>query len=178
MSAALHVHGTARTKLLRSRNDIIDPTTQPNAVDLPAATVYEIKNAAVMFDEDGTRHVTTSKIPVMPSPETGRITLQGGKFYEIFTGWDVEIASGELGYCVGRSTFTRNGAIFTGGIYDSGFKGPVAFCVYVHPAAEFQIVPRRTFMVQFIILSSETIAQYDGYYQLLTEKQLQQERAA
>ena len=131
---------------------------QPNAVDLRLGKVFAIKSAVFMIDENQKVHRGSS--PIEPQAD-GYYHLQPG-CYEVIMENEIEVAEGEAGWVITRSTLNRNGVFLTSGLYDSGYHGVMAGVMHVNGGV-MKIKP-GTRIGQYLNFKSETIRMYDGDY--------------
>lgn len=81
--------------------------------------------------------------------------------YEICFENQINVAEGEVGWVITRSTLNRNGAFITSGLYDSGYNGPMAGALHISiPTA----IKKGTRIGQYLIMSSESEGVYNGDY--------------
>ena len=74
----------------------------------------------------------------------------------------VQVAEGEAGFVITRSSLNRNGVFLTSGLYDSGYHGSMAAVMHVN-VGRMKIKP-GTRIGQFLLFKSETLNMYDGSY--------------
>ena len=130
----------------------------PNAIDLRLKKIYHVNPDVFIIDEDKKTHRTTSELELSSD---GYYTLVPGS-YEFITDSEVNIAEGEAGWVVPRSTLNRNGVFITSGLYDSGYKGIVAGAIHVN-CGPMKVKP-GTRIAQFLLFSAQSLSQYDGDY--------------
>ena len=131
---------------------------QPNAVDLRLGKIFQIKNREFIIDE--TQKVHRGSVPIDVRSD-GYFHLEPG-CYEVIMENEIEVAEGEAGWVITRSTLNRNGVFLTSGLYDSGYNGVMAGLLHVHhgPAT----IQRGSRVGQFIMFEAETLSLYDGDY--------------
>ena len=131
---------------------------QPNAVDLRLKKVFTIQPDVFIIDEDQKKHRSTIELKY---DDHGYFTLAPGK-YEIVMENEIEVADGEAGWVITRSTLNRNGVFITSGLYDSGYKGVIAGVLHVNVGPMKVAVGTR--IAQFILFEAEALHSYDGDY--------------
>lgn len=131
---------------------------QPNAIDLKVESLMQIDDTMFTIDEDKKEHRGSKSVPT----KDGYWQLEAGKRYEVIFEGVVDIAEGEAGWVITRSTLNRNGLFLTSGLYDSGYKGVMAGCLHVTsgPAQ----IKKGTRLGQFILFTAESLSSYDGDY--------------
>ena len=131
---------------------------QPNAIDLKVESLMLIDDSTFTIDEEKKLHRGSKPVPT----KDGYWQLEAGKRYEVIFEGIVDIAEGEAGWVITRSTLNRNGLFLTSGLYDSGYKGVMAGCLHVTsgPAQ----IKKGTRLGQFILFTAETLSTYDGDY--------------
>lgn len=165
----VHIAGSEATSFLDSTDA---KCICPNAVDLRLTQAFKIRDYAFILDEDVRVHRGAE--PVEPGPH-GYLNLTPGS-YEVILGGTVTIGPDEAGFVIPRSTLNRNGVFLTSGLYDSGYKGPMAACMHVN-CGEFK-VKLGTRLGQFVLFKAESLKQYDGSYgyDVNGNKKIQQEK--
>lgn len=138
--------------------NIVEDHIQPNAYDVRLAKVFRIADEPFIITEEGKEHRGGDEVKV---GEDGFLRLRPG-YYDVLFDHKVEIAEGEAGYLIQRSTLNRNGCFVTSGLYDSGFKGYVAGCLHV--TTGMMITKPGTRLAQFILTEADTGHAYDGSY--------------
>lgn len=132
---------------------------QPNAIDLKVESLKLIDDTTTfVIDEDKKLHRGSKPV----STEGGYWTLESGKRYEVIFEGIVNIAEGEAGWVITRSTLNRNGLFLTSGLYDSGYKGVMAGCLHVTSGPA--LIKKGTRLGQFILFDAESLSSYDGDY--------------
>lgn len=131
---------------------------QPNAVDLRLGKVFAIKHKEFVIDE--TQKVHRGSKPVDVGAD-GYYHLDPG-CYEVIMENEIEVADGEAGWVITRSTLNRNGVFLTSGLYDSGYHGVMAGVMHVN-GGPMKIKP-GTRIGQYITFDAETVRMYDGDY--------------
>ena len=131
---------------------------QPNAIDLKVESLRLINDDLFTIDEEHKEHRGSSSVRT----EEGYWRLEAGKRYEVIFEGIVDVAEGEAGWVITRSTLNRNGLFLTSGLYDSGYKGVMAGCLHVTsgPAR----IKKGTRLGQFILFDAESLSSYDGDY--------------
>ncbi|CAL9961629.1 hypothetical protein VPHD479_0062 [Vibrio phage D479] len=140
--------------------NIVEDHIQPNAYDVRLAKVFTISDAPFVITEDMKEHRGGKEI--IPG-EDGFIRLPPGR-YDVLFDHKVQIAEGEAGWLIQRSTLNRNACFVTSGLYDSGFNGYVAGCLHVTQG--MMITKPGTRLAQFVLTEADTGHAYDGSYGL------------
>jgi deoxycytidine triphosphate deaminase len=131
---------------------------QPNAIDLKVESLMLIDDSTFTIDEEKKQHRESKSVPT----KDGYWQLEAGKRYEVIFEGIIDIAEGEAGWVITRSTLNRNGLFLTSGLYDSGYKGVMAGCLHVTsgPAQ----IKKGTRLGQFILFEAESLSSYNGDY--------------
>lgn len=149
---------------LSSLTGVQSGDTQPNAVDLRVAKVFEIDSSQpFIIDEDRKVHRGSKPLEadvIMDGKPYWR--LEAGKSYEFIMENIVTVADGEAGWVITRSTLNRNGIFITSGLYDSGYSGSMAAVAHIRVGDAF-IMP-GTRVGQYVSVEAETLHSYDGDY--------------
>ena len=133
---------------------------QPNAVDLKVQKILSIEENEFLIDEDQKIHRGSQEVQVQAD---GYFHLSPGS-YEIVMENIIEVAEGEAGFVITRSTLNRNGVHITTGLYDSGYHGMMAAVMHVN-CGVMKIKP-GTRVGQYLNFQAETLSLYDGDYGL------------
>ena len=133
---------------------------QPNAVDLKVQKILSIEENEFLIDEDQKIHRGSQEVQVQAD---GYFHLPPGS-YEIVMENIIEVAEGEAGFVITRSTLNRNGVHITTGLYDSGYHGMMAAVMHVN-CGVMKIKP-GTRVGQYLNFQAETLSLYDGDYGL------------
>jgi len=138
--------------------NVQEEDVQPNAVDLRLGKVFRILENWFIIDEKQKLHRGSKEIQ---PDEEGYYNLEPGH-YEVIMENEIEVAEGEAGFVITRSTLNRNGVFLTSGLYDSGYQGVMAGVMHVH------IGPMRiqsgTRIGQYLSFTAEALHKYDGDY--------------
>jgi deoxycytidine triphosphate deaminase len=148
------ISSTTRTTF----TDVDETMVSSNAIDLRLGRVFAIQPDVFLIDENRKKHRPT--VEVHPDGE-GYFTLPPGS-YEVVMQNSVNVADGEAGWLIARSTLNRNGVFITSGLYDSAFSGPVAGVMHVTTGAMKVQVGTR--IAQFLVLEAEMVKRYSGDY--------------
>lgn len=140
--------------------NIVAKDIQPNAVDLKVQKILSIEENEFLIDEDQKIHRGSQEVQVQ---EDGYFHLSPGS-YEIVMENIIEVAEGEAGFVITRSTLNRNGVHITTGLYDSGYHGMMAAVMHVN-CGVMKIKP-GTRVGQYLNFQAETLSLYDGDYGL------------
>lgn len=148
-----------------SLSKFTDVQIQPNAIDLRIDKVFKINPRTVFsISEEGKSHRETTPVePTMYAEkyfEEEWFELDAGQ-YEIIMEGIIDIAEGEAGWVITRSSLNRNGVFITSGLYDSGYTGVMAGCLHVPGKTRIR---RGTRVGQFLLFDAENLTMYDGSY--------------
>lgn len=155
-------NSNSRLIRIRDAKEVVgfdEEQVQPNAIDLKVESLMLIDDQTTfVIDEDKKLHRGSKPVPT----KDGYWQLEAGKRYEVIFEGVVDIAEGEAGWVITRSTLNRNGLFLTSGLYDSGYKGVMAGCLHVTsgPAQ----IKKGTRLGQFILFTAESLSSYDGDY--------------
>lgn len=134
--------------------------TQMNAVDIRIKSAYRINSEdSFVIDEQTKKHRSVERID--PN-EDGFFEFEGGGTYQIEFDHYVEIAEGEAGWIIPRSTLNRNGIFLTSGLYDSGFSNTIG--AVLHNRSGVAFIAENTRVGQFVLANAETLKLYVGEY--------------
>lgn len=89
--------------------------------------------------------------------------LNYGRPYEFICHELIRVPNNYVALLIVRSTFNRQGAFITTGLYDNGFAGKVGGVLHIMARSIFLDENQR--IGQVIFMQSESLAQYDGQYQ-------------
>lgn len=148
----------ASDKSLSNLTAVQPQDIQPNAVDLRLGKVFKIKPNVFSIDEEKKQHRGSTE---MKLEADGYYFLQPGS-YEVIMENEIEVAEGEAGWVITRSTLNRNGVFITSGLYDSGYHGVMAGVMHVN-IGPMRIKP-GTRIGQYLNFKSETLRMYAGDY--------------
>ena len=151
----LHPNGQAKTKL----TEVDEAMEQMHCLDVRIAKLYEL-HGDFALSEDVKVH--RSQIEVHPD-ESGWFNLKPNTTYAFDTKHKVEMAKGEAGWIISRSTLTRNGLLAGSALYDSGYNGGVNGFISNNSLNKARIKV-DTRVGQFIIVKADTIKLYEGEY--------------
>ena len=151
-----HIMGmTSRSTLTNvQENDI-----QPNAVDLRLDKVFKIKSDVFEISNEYKKHRGT-EYELKPDHQ-GYFVLEPGD-YEVVMENIINVAEGEAGWVITRSTLNRNGLFITSGLYDSGYHGVMAGVLHVTVGQAR--IKKGTRVGQYLSFDSESLSSYDGDY--------------
>jgi len=141
-----------------SLSNVQEGDVQPNAVDLRLGKVFRIKENIFTIDETQKDHRGSEEVEV---GNNGYYNLAPGH-YEVIMENEVNVAEGEAGFVITRSTLNRNGVYLTSGLYDSGYNGVMAGVMHVN-VAPMRIKP-GTRIGQYLSFTAESLHKYDGDY--------------
>lgn len=131
---------------------------QPNAIDLRLKKVFDIQSNVFTIDEETKAHRGSQEL--QPDHD-GYFNLPIGS-YEVVMENEINVAEGEAGWVVTRSTLNRNGVHITSGLYDSGYNGVIAGVLHVNVAPMRVKVGTR--IAQFLLFEAESLHKYNGDY--------------
>lgn len=134
---------------------------QMNAVEVVVDKVFQLEGM-LEISETMRNSAKQIEIPWIKDDHGEYVMLQGNRSYPFDSTSYVEVAEGECGILIGRSTFNRNGAWIVSGLYDSGFKNTVG--AVIHTTNPIKLY-RGTRIAQFLICDAETYSTYNGIYQ-------------
>jgi deoxycytidine triphosphate deaminase len=131
---------------------------QPNAVDLRLGKVFKINTTDFLIDE--TQKVHRGSVEVQPQSD-GYYHLAPGS-YEVIMENEINVAGGEAGFVITRSTLNRNGVFLTSGLYDSGYNGVMAGVMHVNVSK--MLIKPGTRVGQYLSWKAQSVSMYDGDY--------------
>lgn len=129
-----------------------------NAVDIRLDRVFHVSDSLFTIDEEQKQHRARKELE---PDQDGYFNLSVG-VYDILTSTEVNVADGEAGWPVIRSTFSRNGVYLTSGVYDAGYQGPIGAALHVTCGPVK--IKHNTRIAQFLLFEAETLKLYDGDY--------------
>ena len=151
-----HIMGMmSRSTLTNVQNDDV----QPNAVDLRLDKVFKIKKDVFEISNEYKKHRGT-EYELKPDSQ-GYFVLEPGD-YEVVMENIINVAEGEAGWVITRSTLNRNGLFITSGLYDSGYHGIMAGVLHV--GIGIARIKKGTRIGQYLSFDAEALHQYDGSY--------------
>lgn len=154
----IHIKGSSETVVTEVSEDMV----QPNAIDVKINRVYQLLSAAAIPKEGKTAPADVKEIAC----DDSFFYLHPG-VYSFDAAHEVEMAEGEVGFLIPRSSLTRNGVDIRSGLYDSGYKGGINGLLVVHNSINIEKGAR---VAQFVICKAEAVAQYNGQYQKKEEQ--------
>lgn len=155
----IHIKGKSKTEL----SSVQEVDIQPNAIDLRLGKIFKIKNSEFIIDEEQKIHRGSEEVTLN---EDGYYHLEPGS-YEVIMENIINVAEGEAGFVITRSTLNRNGVFITSGLYDSGYNGVMAGVMHVN-CGLMKIKP-GTRIGQYLCFEAESLHKYDGDYGLNKE---------
>ena len=156
-----HIMGMmSRSTLTNVQNDDV----QPNAVDLRLDKVFKIKKDVFEISNEYKKHRGT-EYELKPDSQ-GYFVLEPGD-YEVVMENIINVAEGEAGWVITRSTLNRNGLFITSGLYDSGYHGVMAGVLHV--GIDVARIKKGTRIGQYLSFDAEALHKYDGDYGLAKE---------
>lgn len=120
----IHIKGKSKTEL----SNVQGVDVQPNAIDLRLGKIFRIKDSEFTIDEEQKIHRGSEEISLS---DDGYFHLEPGS-YEVIMENIINVAEGEAGFVITRSTLNRNGVFITSGLYDSGYNGVMAGVMHVN----------------------------------------------
>lgn len=158
----LHTNMSAKTVVSPVDEDMV----QMHALDIRIDKLYRITSGFFVPEQGKTSQSRKEEIiptvePVMPPRE---IFCLAPGVYSFEAVQSVEMAEGEAGWLVPRSSLTRNGVDVRSALYDAGYKGGVNGIIIVHGHHGCSI-EKGARIAQFVIVKAETAKLYDGQYQ-------------
>jgi len=109
-----------------------DKQVQPNAIDFTLDELWSINNNLAVISEGGKQMRGGGKSEPVPARDgSGSYWTLSPGVYDCLSDMYVEVPEGVAAQLVIRSTFARNGMFLVAGLYDSGFKGRIGFCLHV-----------------------------------------------
>lgn len=152
----IHIKGKSKTEL----SNVQGVDVQPNAIDLRLGKIFRIKDSEFTIDEEQKIHRGSEEISLSYD---GYFHLEPGS-YEVIMENIINVAEGEAGFVITRSTLNRNGVFITSGLYDSGYNGVMAGVMHVN-CGLMKIKP-GTRIGQYLCFEAESLHKYDGDYGL------------
>jgi deoxycytidine triphosphate deaminase len=152
----IHIKGKAKTEL----SNVQEVDIQPNAIDLRLGKIFKINNNDFIIDEEQKIHRCSEEVTLN---EDGYFHLEPGS-YEVIMENIINVAEGEAGFVITRSTLNRNGVFITSGLYDSGYNGVMAGVMHIN-CGLMKIKP-GTRIGQYLCFKAESLHKYDGDYGL------------
>lgn len=146
------------TQVLSKLSNVQEGDVQPNAVDLRLGKVFWIDSKEFVIDEE--QKVHRGSVEMKPD-ENGYYLLMPGH-YEVVMENVIDVAEGEAGFVITRSTLNRNGVFLTSGLYDSGYNGVMAGVMHVNIGP--MRIKQGTRIGQYLNWDAETLHKYDGDY--------------
>jgi deoxycytidine triphosphate deaminase len=154
----IHIKGSAKSIFKGLEGDT--KAIQPNAFDFRVENVFMFTDCCFELCNDDSK---THRTRVELEPDASGFWILGVGSYGILTNIDCEIAEGEAGWLIPRSSLNRNGVFLTSGLYDSGFHNKVGCTLHVTPGCVFR-VQKGSRIGQFILVRAETTGMYNGSY--------------
>lgn len=143
---------------------IDDEMIQMHALDIRVNQIQRLGSCAEIPKEGKT-------VQGMKLDEPTLYGSNGSEYWHLFPGvysfdaiQGVEMAKGEAGWLVPRSSLTRNGVDVRSALYDAGYVGGVNGIIIVHNPYGIKI-EKGARIAQFIVIKAETYKLYEGQYQ-------------
>lgn len=144
---------------------------QPNAIDFTLDEVWGINNNMCAISETGKQMRGGGKIePIDARNGSGTFWHLRAGVYDCLSDMYVEVPEGVAAQLVIRSTFARNGMFLVAGLYDSGFKGRIGFCLHVPTPRVYDettvesVIGVGTRVGQIIFVEASSAGMYAGGY--------------
>lgn len=131
---------------------------QPNAIDVMVESIYKTIPGEVVLVGDTKVHAKKELL----KPVDGVYRLASGKYDVVFQS-NIEIAEGEAGFLIQRSTLNRNGITVTSGLYDSGYDGIIGGALHI-PEGTTLVIGEHERLAQLLMFEAEALTLYDGTY--------------
>jgi deoxycytidine triphosphate deaminase len=147
---------------------------QPNAIDFDLAKLYgyAVDTPSFFLDGDQKQHQKTIEQDMLemsgPSGSKMYYALKPHTAYDFASSVYVTLPAGVCAMLIVRSTLNRNGMFLTSGLYDSGFKGPVAGILHNRSDRTAYITPGSRIGQVMFLKSEDSGVLYAGGYN--TEK--------
>lgn len=152
---------SAKTQIINVREET---DYQPNAVDVRVAKILQFTTQHAVLTESSKKYRETSELVLQSD---GTWYLPPNQSFELVFESSVNIAEGEAGWLVPRSTLNRNGIKLTSGLYDSGYNGVIGATLHTGNASLTTAPGTR--LAQFILVESHSKGLYNGSYGTGTE---------
>lgn len=140
-----------------------DPTNQiqPNAIDFTLDRLFSINQSKPFIISKEAKQMRGGE--EMLTDNDGNWSLYNHPaVYDGQSDMFVDIPEGVVASLIIRSTFNRNGIFLTSGLYDSGFKGHIAFAL--HNRSGPATIERGVRIGQIMFMTSDSVGQYTGGY--------------
>lgn len=138
---------------------------QPNAIDFDLERLF-LPNSETLFafSEQGKVMRKLDEIKATTSQTDGLpwFYLNPNSYYDFQSSFYVEVPEGVCAWLIARSTLNRNGMFITSGLYDSGYKGPIAGIL--HNRSGVAKIAQHTRIGQIIFARSDSAGLYKGGY--------------
>lgn len=156
----LHTKMSAKTVISNVDEDMI----QMHALDIRIATLYKGSGILMLKDKE-TIHRSTMEVPYEVTVDGLRMfCLEPQTAYTFNSLSSIEMAEGEAGYIIARSSLTRNNVVVGSALYDAGYKGGINGYI-VNQGFQRAYIEVGARVGQFLILKAETAKLYNGQYQ-------------
>lgn len=159
----LHTEKSAKTLITPVDQDMI----QMHALDIRIDKVFRHTTKACVPLAGSTIPAKVEEHPYWIEP----IVPAGRSWFELSPGvysfnacQSVEMAEGEAGWLVPRSSLTRNGVDVRSALYDAGYKGGINGIIIVYNPNGIMI-EKGARIAQFVLVKAETAKLYNGQYQ-------------
>lgn len=151
----VHSKMSAETQL----TNVDDEMVQMHALDIRIDKLYKLIGSFTLSNE-GKSH--RRQVEVYPNKD-GYFELEPESIYAFDTIHKVEMAQGEAGWIIGRSTLQRNGVIVQSALYDAGYKGGVNGTIF-NAVPDYAYIEKGARIGQFLLAKADTYKLYEGDY--------------
>lgn len=151
----LHPELGAKTKI----TNVDDEMVQMHAVDIRMEQLFELQGE---FRLEGENRVHRLNVELAEDLD-GFFYIEPNSSYSFNSSHKCEMAAGECGYLITRSTLNRNGIIIKSGLYDAGYKGGINGLI-INTTPYRAMIKKGERVAQFIIAEAQTNSLYQGVY--------------
>jgi len=139
-----------------------DPATQvqPNAIDFTLDRLYSITDDNIFTLTKDNKQMRGGS-EMLPDDDRNWM-LSGHTVFDGQSDMFVDIPEGVVAQLIIRSTLNRNGIYLTSGLYDSGFKGHIAFAL--HNRSGVAAIEQGVRVGQIMFMTSDKAGLYAGGY--------------
>ena len=152
----LHPKMNASTEITNQDDEMV----QMHALDIRIDKLYSLKGHFTLNGETSRRHRQTEEVYV---DDKGFFELKPNTIYAFDANHKVEMALGEAGWIIGRSTLQRNGIIVQSALYDAGYIGGINGTIF-NATNDFAYIKQGSRIGQFLLVEAETYKLYEGVY--------------
>lgn len=147
------------------KGNIPEKSIQPNAIDFDLDRVFQQNPSTLFVLSEQSKHMRAlEEVNPIPNPNDNLDWwfLSANSYYDFQSSLYVEIPQGIVAWLIARSTLNRNGIFLTSGLYDSGFKGPIAGII--HNRSGVARIAKGTRIGQILFARSDSAGLYAGGY--------------